>query len=120
MRNNSNSCKFLVFSLFLNFLLIYFVFSFRGNYPEALLHYETALQDNLSPDHTAICRAGIARTSLHCGNPRHAISIAVEMADDQLYQECAAILENKRQHNEAAALYEKCRQVSRKNCQFYG
>ncbi|XP_066257249.1 WD repeat-containing protein 19 isoform X1 [Euwallacea similis] len=81
---------------------------FLGNYAEALMHYEIGLQENLNPDHTFMCRAGIARTTLNCGNYRHGISIAVEMDNKQLLKECAEILEKKRQFGEAAALFQKC------------
>ncbi|KAL1509542.1 hypothetical protein ABEB36_004257 [Hypothenemus hampei] len=86
---------------------------FLGNYSEALIHYEKGLQENLSPEHTFTCKAGIARTTLHCGNYRHGISIAVELDNKQLLRECAEILDKKRQFSEAAMLFEKCEQFDK-------
>lgn len=84
---------------------------FRGSYSEGLVHYEKALQENLSAEHTFTCKAGIARTTLHCGNYRHGISIAIELDNKQLLRECAEILDKKKQVAEAAMLYEKSDQV---------
>nr|CAI5868921.1 unnamed protein product [Callosobruchus analis] len=70
-------------------------------------HYEKALQENLSPEHTFTCKAGIARTNLHCGNYRHGMSIAVELDNKQLLRECAEILDKRKQLAEAAILFEK-------------
>ncbi|CAH0560259.1 unnamed protein product [Brassicogethes aeneus] len=81
---------------------------FTGNYPEALMHYENALQENLGPAHIHTCKTGIARSNLHCGNYRHGMSIALELDSKQLRKECADILERKNQLHEAATLYEKC------------
>ncbi|XP_050295176.1 WD repeat-containing protein 19 [Anthonomus grandis grandis] len=86
---------------------------FLGSHTEALVHYEKALQENLSAEHTYTCKAGIARTTLHCGNFRHGISIAVELNNKQLIRECAEILDKKRQYAEAAMLFEKCEQFDK-------
>nr|CAH7760831.1 unnamed protein product [Callosobruchus chinensis] len=86
---------------------------FIGNHSEALRHYEKGLQENLSPEHTFICKAGIARTNLHCGNYRHGMSIAVELDNKQLLRECAEILDKRKQLAEAAVLFEKCHQYDR-------
>lgn len=81
---------------------------FIGNYAEALLHYEKGLQENLSEEHTYLCKAGIARCSLHCNNLRHGLSIAFELDAKTLQKECADIMDRKKQLSEAALLYEKC------------
>ncbi|KAF7280794.1 hypothetical protein GWI33_005520 [Rhynchophorus ferrugineus] len=86
---------------------------FIGNYSEALVHYERGLQENLSQEHTYTCKAGIARTTLYCGNYRHGISIAVELDNKPLIRECADILDKKRQIADAAMLYEKCDQYDK-------
>ncbi|XP_048517184.1 WD repeat-containing protein 19 [Dendroctonus ponderosae] len=86
---------------------------FLGSYSESLVHYEKALQENLSAEHTFTCKAGIARTTLHCGNYRHGISIAMELDHKQLLRECAEILDKKKQVAEAAMLYEKCDQFDK-------
>ncbi|KAK9870346.1 hypothetical protein WA026_006430 [Henosepilachna vigintioctopunctata] len=81
---------------------------FIGSYSEALLHYEKGLQENLSEEHTYLCKAGIARCCLHCNNLRHGLSIAIELNVKSLQKECAEIMEKKKQLPEAALLYEKC------------
>ncbi|XP_030765268.1 WD repeat-containing protein 19 [Sitophilus oryzae] len=86
---------------------------FIGNYSESLLHYQRGLQEDLSPEHTYTCKAGIARTTLYCGNYRHGLSIALELDNKQLIRECADILEKKRQIADAALLYEKCDQFDK-------
>ncbi|CAG9766952.1 unnamed protein product [Ceutorhynchus assimilis] len=86
---------------------------FLGDYGKALIHYEKGLQENLSPEHTFTCKAGIARTTLQCGNYRHGISIAVELDNKQLIRECAEILDKKKQIAEAALLFEKCEQFDK-------
>ncbi|EFA01913.1 WD repeat-containing protein 19 isoform X3 [Tribolium castaneum] len=86
---------------------------FTGNYSEAHIHYEKGLQEDLSPEHTFICKAGIARTALHCNNTRHGISIALELDNKQLLKECAEILEKNKHLNEAANLFEKCQNYDR-------
>lgn len=80
---------------------------FVGNHLEAFMHYEKGLQENISPEHTAICKSGIARCSLRVGNFKHGITIANEINNKQLFKECAEILESKKQLGDAAALYEK-------------
>ncbi|KAL3267293.1 hypothetical protein HHI36_011424 [Cryptolaemus montrouzieri] len=86
---------------------------FIGNYSEALIHYEKALQENLSDDHTYMCKAGIARCSLHCNNLRHGLSIALELDVKNLQKDCAEIMDKKKQLNEAALLFEKCENYDR-------
>ncbi|XP_060531606.1 WD repeat-containing protein 19 isoform X2 [Cylas formicarius] len=86
---------------------------FLGNHSEALLHYEKGLQENLSEEHTYVCRAGIARTALHCANYRYGVGVAVELDNKHLLRECAEILDKKRQLAEAARLFEKCEQFDR-------
>lgn len=76
-------------------------------------HYEKGLQENLGSDHVMICKSGIARTNLHCGNYRHGISVAVELDDKQLLRECAEILDKKKQLAESAILFEKCSQYDK-------
>ncbi|RZB40660.1 WD repeat-containing protein 19 [Asbolus verrucosus] len=86
---------------------------FTGNYSEAHIHYEKGLQEDLSKEHTFICKAGIARTALHCNNHRHGISIALELENKLLMRECAEILEKNKQLGEAANLFEKCQNYDR-------
>lgn len=93
--------------------LYWYEFIFSGSYSEALLHYEKALQENLSEEHTYLCKAGIARCSLHCNNWRHGLSIALELDAKILQKECAEIMDKKKQLSEAALLYEKCENFER-------
>lgn len=76
-------------------------------------HYEKGLQENLGSEHILICKSGIARTNLYCGNYRHGMSVAIELDNKQLLRECAEILDKKKQLAEAAALFEKCMQYDK-------
>ncbi|XP_058805723.1 WD repeat-containing protein 19 [Phymastichus coffea] len=85
-----------------------------GNYPQALVNYERALKETTeemlekNPSHKIQCEAGIARTSIRCGDSRKGVTIASEKDKPRLLKkECAEILENMKQFNEAAVLYEK-------------
>ncbi|KAJ8679660.1 hypothetical protein QAD02_015447 [Eretmocerus hayati] len=87
---------------------------FTGNYAKALVNYErglsectsSLLQQNLS--HKQQCLAGIARTSIRCGDSRKGVNIAMDSDSPRyLRKECAEILESMKQFNEAALLYEK-------------
>ncbi|XP_049780005.1 WD repeat-containing protein 19 isoform X1 [Schistocerca cancellata] len=90
---------------------------FTGNYAEALIHYEQGLAeatDSLkdaksgSEQHVAVCRAGVARTSIRCGDVRRGVAIAMDIASSpQLKKECADILEGMKHLADAALLYEK-------------
>lgn len=65
----------------------------RGNYSEALGHFERALTDS-GGEHNAACRSGIARCAVRCGDFRRGITIASEHnASRLLRQQCAEILE---------------------------
>jgi hypothetical protein len=45
-------------------------------------------------NHNSQCRAGVARTAIHCGDIRRGVSIAADMSSSrQLKRECADILE---------------------------
>lgn len=74
----------------------------RGNYPKALANYERGLLDpnatsnSYSNDvqHKNQCLAGIARTSIRCGDSRRGVSIAMDNDSNRsLRRECAEILE---------------------------
>jgi WD repeat-containing protein 19 len=80
---------------------------YRGNYAEALSHYERGLLEappttgvpgrKPHPDqenHNSQCQAGVARTAIHCGDIRRGVSLAADMSSSrQLKRECAEILE---------------------------
>ncbi|KAK0167381.1 hypothetical protein PV327_004788 [Microctonus hyperodae] len=88
---------------------------FIGNYPKALVNYERGLSENndliistQNQNHRGQCLAGIARTSIRCGDSRRGVSIAMDNDSSRsLRRECAEILEVMKQFNEAAILYEK-------------
>lgn len=89
----------------------------NGNYMEALLNYEKSMgqyRDEIDlqgndpfKEHLRLGKAGIARTTIRCGNYSNGIQIALELKDKQLYHDCAEALEQMKQLSEAAQLYEK-------------
>ncbi|XP_034942725.1 WD repeat-containing protein 19 [Chelonus insularis] len=89
---------------------------FTGNYSFALINYERGLSEiNKNTinevqyrNHYAQCMAGIARTSIRCGDSRRGVAIAMDNESSRsLKKDCAEILENMKQFNDAAILYEK-------------
>nr|CAD7586642.1 unnamed protein product [Timema genevievae] len=87
----------------------------RGSYSEALSHYEQGLLSvregkpgSMEETHTIQCRAGVARTSIRCGDIRRGVTMAADASSSRtLKKECGDILENMKQLNDAAMLYEK-------------
>jgi WD repeat-containing protein 19 len=89
----------------------------NGNYVEALLNYEKSMGqyrdevdlqgDDPFLEHLRLGKAGIARSTIRCGNFTNGIQIALELKDKQLYHDCAEALEQMKQLSEAAQLYEK-------------
>ncbi|XP_077544266.1 intraflagellar transport protein Oseg6 [Haemaphysalis longicornis] len=74
----------------------------------ALAYYETGItNDPNNAEHDRACRAGLARTSIRCGDIRKGVAAAKELDSRLLLRECAEILENMKQHQEAAPLYEQ-------------
>nr|CAD7443869.1 unnamed protein product [Timema bartmani] len=88
---------------------------FMGSYSEALSHYEQGLLSvregkpgSMEETHTIQCRAGVARTSIRCGDIRRGVTMAADASSSRtLKKECGDILENMKQLNDAAMLYEK-------------
>lgn len=77
---------------------------YRGNYTEALIHYERGLLESHATtdkklhsdqeNHNIQCQAGVARTSIRCGDIRRGVSIAADTSSSrQLKRDCADILE---------------------------
>lgn len=65
------------------------------------MNYERGLSESTDtilkkyPNHKMQCLAGIARTSIRCGDSRRGVSIAIENDSPRyLRKECAEILEN--------------------------
>lgn len=89
----------------------------NGNYMEALINYEKALGqyrdevdihgDDPFQEHLRLGKAGIARSTIRCGNFSNGIQIALELKHKQLFFDCAEALEQMNQFSEAAQLYEK-------------
>nr|CAD7453895.1 unnamed protein product [Timema tahoe] len=74
----------------------------RGSYSEALSHYEQGLLSiregkpgSMEETHTIQCRAGVARTSIRCGDIRRGVTMAADASSSRtLKKECGDILEN--------------------------
>lgn len=81
--------------------------NFSGNYSESYLHYEKGIQDAINTEHGLVCKCGIARTSLYCGNYKQGIAVALDVNDKHLFRECASILEANKQYADAALLFQK-------------
>lgn len=85
----------------------------NGNYMEALLNYEKALGqfrnevDMQGNEHLKLSKAGVARSTIRCGNFSNGIQIALELKEKQLFFDCAEALEQMNQLSEAAQLYER-------------
>ncbi|KAM3967928.1 intraflagellar transport protein Oseg6 [Aphomia sociella] len=83
-----------------------------ADYHEALANYEKSLisSDTDEPkvrDHNARCEAGIARTSIRCGDVARGVTAAMKHAHvATLLKDCALLLEEEKQHSHAAALYD--------------
>ncbi|RWS31867.1 hypothetical protein B4U80_10810 [Leptotrombidium deliense] len=100
---------------------------FIGDYQQSLYHYEQALInvdeasanlneiDLRTKHHNELCEAGIARNSLRTGNVRKGIEYAMkyEHSNQQLFIECAAILEQQKLYSDAALMYEHGKQYNK-------
>ncbi|PAA79483.1 hypothetical protein BOX15_Mlig021619g2, partial [Macrostomum lignano] len=81
---------------------------FTGDYVNALMHFEKGItRDPKHLDHDDACMAGIARVSLRLNDSKRGVAIATQSKNKFLKRDCAAILENMRQWQEAATLYEQ-------------
>lgn len=89
----------------------------NGSYIEALVHYEKSLGeyrdevdihgDDPFKEHLRLGKAGIARSTIRCGNFSNGIQIALALSDKTLFLDCAEALEQMNQLSEAAQFYEK-------------
>lgn len=77
------------------------------NHVEALANYEIGIENVDNEDHAKLCKAGIARTSIKCGNYQKGIQIALGSEDQQLLRDCAELLSQINHLSEAAQLFEK-------------
>ncbi|CAG2108726.1 unnamed protein product [Medioppia subpectinata] len=91
---------------------------FTGDYASALENYEKGLivdQNSESKplnvdieSHNELCKAGIARNAIRCGNTRRGIEFASQLVhNNTLLEECATILDSMKLYSDAAMLYEK-------------
>ncbi|XP_055530330.1 WD repeat-containing protein 19 [Wyeomyia smithii] len=104
---------------------------FTGNQAEALKNYERGLKSDIMPktpsgmveqeqlnQHVALCKAGISRTSIKCGDYRRGVQVALGLDDKQLYADCGEALIAARNLNEAATLLERAESWD-KCCELY-
>ncbi|XP_058063715.1 WD repeat-containing protein 19 [Anopheles bellator] len=98
---------------------------FTGSHAEALMNFERGLKNgeplvdgslNATPasakqssqqQHLKLCKAGIARTSIKCGDVRRGLQLAFELDDKQLYNECGEAMLTGGHLGEAATMLEK-------------
>ncbi|XP_055600777.1 WD repeat-containing protein 19 [Uranotaenia lowii] len=93
---------------------------FTGNHAEALMNFERGLkydsvpnsangviQQDVIEQHVMLCKAGIARTSIKCGDNRRGVQLALEVGDTQLFNDCGEALMASGNYPEAAILLEK-------------
>ena len=93
---------------------------FRGETEPALRMFDAALnaQDTKGraccPEHLVpLAMAGVARCNLRAGNVRQGIRLCQELDDKVLYAEAGDILEQSKQHSEAAACFIKAENYER-------
>ncbi|XP_059060034.1 WD repeat-containing protein 19 [Achroia grisella] len=83
-----------------------------ADYHEALANYEKSLIPDNTDDpkvmeHNSRCEAGIARTSIRCGDVARGVTMAMKNAHQtMLLKDCAQLLEEEKQYSHAAALYD--------------
>ena len=89
---------------------------FAGDFQQALEHFNKAIMgdegDNITDqrilDHNLLCKSGIARNSIRCGNVRKGVDIALQLENNHaLHLECAQICESSKLYSDAALMYEK-------------
>ncbi|XP_058129497.1 WD repeat-containing protein 19 [Anopheles ziemanni] len=97
---------------------------FTGNHAEALMNFERGLKNfdavssaalkksppdvkHLQDVHVKLCKAGIARTSIKCGDVRRGLQLALELNDMQLFNECGEAMLTAGHLNEAAIMLER-------------
>ncbi|CAG2166593.1 unnamed protein product [Oppiella nova] len=92
---------------------------FTGDYTSALDNYEkgligdedlstTSLSEDDLKSHNELCKAGISRNAIRCGNTRRGIEFVSQLSHNKvLVEECATILDSMKLYSDAALLYEK-------------
>ncbi|KAK0417556.1 hypothetical protein QR680_013078 [Steinernema hermaphroditum] len=85
---------------------------FTGEYAKALSFYEKGVirefdENNVEIlEHNEICSSGVAKMSIRTGNIRRGMEMAAEIPGRVVKRDCAQILEQMKQFNDAAHLYE--------------
>ncbi|TKR68449.1 hypothetical protein L596_024432 [Steinernema carpocapsae] len=85
---------------------------FTGEYAKALSFYEKGIIHDVDEsndevlEHNEICSSGVAKMSIRTGNIRKGMEMATEIAGRVVKRDCATILEQMKQFNDAAHLYE--------------
>jgi len=81
----------------------------RGETASALGMFKSANDnsDDLNQEEKSHIRAGIARTTVRMGDIRQGRKLALESRDNVLCCECASIMENMKQYDDAALLFER-------------
>ncbi|XP_050433820.1 WD repeat-containing protein 19 [Adelges cooleyi] len=78
-----------------------------GKASEAMQQYEEGLNAGKDSNQLILCREGMARCLIKCGNANKGISLALQVESKKLLNECAEILENVKRLSDAAELYER-------------
>uniref|UniRef100_A0A182K004 Uncharacterized protein n=1 Tax=Anopheles christyi TaxID=43041 RepID=A0A182K004_9DIPT len=90
---------------------------FTGNHAEALMNFERGLKHidtgssetilQLQEQHVKLCKAGIARTSIKCGDVRRGLQLSLELNEKQLFNECGEAMLAAGHLAEAASMLER-------------
>uniref|UniRef100_A0A8C4Q3Q0 IFT121-like zinc finger domain-containing protein n=1 Tax=Eptatretus burgeri TaxID=7764 RepID=A0A8C4Q3Q0_EPTBU len=69
---------------------------FTGDYVNAIKYYKEGMKEEKA-NHINACNAGLARSSLHVGNVRHGVDLALTHPSQIVQRDCAAILKDMKQ-----------------------
>ncbi|MCO5579579.1 hypothetical protein L7F22_033436 [Adiantum nelumboides] len=78
----------------------------RGEHRPALAQYESLLNMGANGKQLFAIKAGVARTSIHCGDPWRGRQMAIQCDDASLYIECAVIFESMKLFEDAGDFFE--------------
>ncbi|CAJ0941201.1 unnamed protein product, partial [Mesorhabditis belari] len=83
---------------------------FMGDYSTAMQHYTDGILDEEETEeileHNDVCRSGVARMAIRIGDIRRGIQLASKIEGRAVKKECAMILEQLKQFNDAVQVYE--------------
>jgi WD repeat-containing protein 19 len=86
---------------------------FRGEFQLALTMYEKGLIGKPGSEHDQLCSAGMARMYIRLGDITRGLKLATQSNSKQLCRECGDILENMKQFQDAALMFEKGEQFEK-------